>query len=244
MGGLNTSSHASKTKRAGWQGILREHFCLTWWEDRCHFTHQFVSCSLIFRAMGNPPTSAAEIDSDPDSPQLDQSPLDQQWFPLGQYHSPHHHLRRPDDRRPGRKGGVSILLSASYRSKAKASCQRLSSGGGGGGGRVVANFVHGKMDGMHCEALLRRPPSESVSTHSSILVLVCRGFSAFWPARFSPSSRPIVIFHLTSFRLVRHDRFFFNLCLLSLSVLSSKVHLHIVLGNPCKTYQHQSVRKR
>ena len=46
------------------------------------------------------------------------------------------------------------------------------------------------------------------------LFLLCRGFSAFWPAGFSTSSRPIVIF-----RLVSHDRFiFFHLCLLSLSV--------------------------
>ena len=41
--------------------------------------------------------------------------------------------------------------------------------------------------------------------------------------------------------------FFFHLCLLSLSVLSSKERLHIrlvLLGNPCKTNQHQSVGKR
>ena len=41
--------------------------------------------------------------------------------------------------------------------------------------------------------------------------------------------------------------FFFHLCLLSFSVLSSKERLHIrlvLLGNPCKIYQHQSVGKR
>ena len=42
----------------------REHFCRTWREDLCHFTHQFVSCSFLFRAMENSPTSAAELDSD------------------------------------------------------------------------------------------------------------------------------------------------------------------------------------
>ena len=99
---------------------------------------------FLFRAMENPPTSAAELDCDPDFPQLDQSPLDQQWSLPGLYHSLHYHLCRPDDRRPGRKGGVSILLLASYRSKAKASCRRLS-----GGFRGVADFVHGKMDRMH-----------------------------------------------------------------------------------------------
>ena len=52
------------------------------------------------------------------------------------------------------------------------------------------------------------------------LFLLCRGFSAFWPAGFSISSRPVVIFRLIIFRLVRHDHFiFFHLCLLSLSVL-------------------------
>ena len=94
--------------------------------------------------MENPPTSAAKLDSDPDPPQLDQSLLDQQRSPLGLKHSLHCHLRDPDDRRPGRKGGVLILLLASHRSKAKASC--VSSGGF----RGVADFVHnGKVDGMH-----------------------------------------------------------------------------------------------
>ena len=97
-----------------------------------------------------------------------------------------------------------------------------------------------------CEALLRRPPSKPFHALEH-LFLLCRGCSAFWPARFSTSSRPIVIFRLISLRLVLHDRFFFHLCLLSFSVLSSKERLHIrlvLLGNPCKTYQHQSVGKR
>ena len=69
-----------------------------------------------------------------------------------------------------------------------------------------------------CEALLRRPPWKRFHALEH-LFLLCRGFSAFWPARFSTSSRPIVIFRLTSFCLVRHDRFFifvFSLCLLCL----------------------------
>ena len=56
--------------------------------------------------------------------------------------------------------------------------------------------------------------------HLFYFVLLCRGFSAFWPARFSTSSRPIVIFRLIIFRLVRHDRFFFFSSLSSLFVCS------------------------
>ena len=84
-------------------------------------TSSFPVC-FLFRAMEHPPTSVAELDSDPDSPQLNQSSHDPQWSPMGLHHSLHYHLRHPDDRRPGRNGGVSILLLASHRSKAKASC--------------------------------------------------------------------------------------------------------------------------
>ena len=52
MGPPNKSSHASKTKRAGWQEFWREHFCRTFREDLCHFTHQFVSCLLSFPSHG------------------------------------------------------------------------------------------------------------------------------------------------------------------------------------------------
>ena len=90
----------------------REHFCRTWREDLCHFTHQFVSCSFLFRAMENPPTSAAlaELDSDPDSPHLDQFPPGQQRSSLGLYHSLHNHLRHPDDRRTTWKEGRRVDL--------------------------------------------------------------------------------------------------------------------------------------
>ena len=50
--------------------------------------------------------------------------------------------------------------------------------------------------------------------------LLCRGFSAFWPAGFSTSSRPIVIFRLIIFRLVRHNLFYFFSSLSSLFVCS------------------------
>ena len=71
------------------------------------------------------------------------------------------------------------------------------------------------------------------------LFLLCRGFSAFWPAGFSTSSRPIVIFRLIIFRLVRHDRFiFFHLCLLSLSVLSSKAIMMKVQRLPPSARRH------
>ena len=74
-----------------------------------------------------------------------------QWSPLGLYHSLHNYLRYPgDDRRPGKKGrrvdpDLALGFSPVLRSKATASCRRLSSGGF----RGVADFVHGKMDGMH-----------------------------------------------------------------------------------------------
>ena len=74
-----------------------------------------------------------------------------QRFPLGLYHSLHNHLRHPgDDRRPGKKGrrvdaDLALGFSPVLRSKVTASCRRLSSGGF----RGVADFVLGKMDGMH-----------------------------------------------------------------------------------------------
>ena len=73
-----------------------------------------------------------------------------QRSPLGLYHSLHNHLRHPDDRRPGKEGrrvdaDLALGFSLVLRSKATASCRRLSSGGF----RGVADFVHGKMDGMH-----------------------------------------------------------------------------------------------
>ena len=74
-----------------------------------------------------------------------------QRSPLGLYHSLHNHLRHPDDRRPGKKGrrvdpDLAPGFSPVLRSKATASCRRLSSIGGF---RGVADFVHGKIDGMH-----------------------------------------------------------------------------------------------
>ena len=62
--------------------------------------------------MENPPTSAAlaELDSDPDSPHLDQFPPGQQRFSLGLYHSLHNHLRHPDDRRTTWKEGRRVDL--------------------------------------------------------------------------------------------------------------------------------------
>ena len=241
---IKTSWRAPNIKGAGWQGFWREHFCRTWREDLCHFTHQLVSCLFLFRAMENPPTSAAELDSDPDSPHLDQFPLGQQRFPLGLYHSLHNHLRHPDDRRPGRKGGVLILilLLASHRSKATASCRRFSLGAF----RGVANFVHGKMDEMHVW-----------STASSST------FKAFPHTRAFYFTLPLLFCILASqvFNFFSSDRhfssvkfsfgwswpFYFFFIFVVLSVLSSMERLHIRLvlfGDPCKTYQQQSVGKR
>ena len=82
----------------------------------------------------------------------------------------------------------------------------------------------GKLTECMCEALLRRPPTKPFHALEH-LFLLCRGCSAFWPARFSTSSRPIVIFRLISFRLVRHDRFFF-------SSLSSLFFCSVFQGTP------------
>ena len=70
------------------------------------------------------------------------------------------------------------------------------------------------------------------------LVLLCRGFSAFWPAGSSTSSRPIVIFRLIIFRLVRHDRFIFLSSLSSLFVCSVFQGNHdesLALATQCET---------
>ena len=153
MGPLNTWSRAPKTKRAGCQGFGGNIFVAHGGKIFCHFTHQLVSCSFLFRAMENPPTSAAlaELDSDPDSPHLDQFPPGQQRSSLGLYHSLHNHLRHPDDRRTTWKEGEAC------RSR---SCSWLFTGARqrlavdvfprSGGFRGVADFVHGKMDGNAC----------------------------------------------------------------------------------------------
>ena len=99
-----------------------------------------------------------------------------------------------------------------------------------------------------CEALLRRSFSKRLHALEHVFLL-CRGFSVFWAGRFLTSSCPIVIFSSDKFSFGSSWPLFFHLCLLSLSVLSSKKRLHICLallglGNPCKTYEHQSVGKR
>ena len=151
----NTSSCAYKSKRAGWQGFWREHFCRTWREDLCHFsvfTHQFVSCFFLFRAMENPPTSAAELDSNPDSPHLDQFSL--LWWSAAVSTGPVSLTAQPSapswrsttwKKREACRCRLALGFSPVLQSKATASCRRLSSGGFPG----VADFVHGKMDGMH-----------------------------------------------------------------------------------------------
>ena len=114
-----STRHRAHPKRNALGGkVLAGTFCRTWRENLCHFTHQFVSCSFLFRAMENPPTSAAlaELDSDPDSPHLDQFPPGQQRSSLGLYHSLHNHLRHPDDRRTTWKEGrrVDLDLALGY----------------------------------------------------------------------------------------------------------------------------------
>ena len=119
------------------------------------FTHQFVSCFFFF--FSEPWKIRRPL-------QLSLTPTltlhtwisfhffklgGRQRSPLGLYHSLHNHLRHPDDRRPGKKGrrvdaDLALGFSLVLRSKPTASCRRLSSGGF----RGVADFVHGKMNGM------------------------------------------------------------------------------------------------
>ena len=118
-------------------------------------TSTFVSCLFLFRAMENPPTSAAELDSDPDSPHLDQFSLllvvgsGLHWACIlsltAQPSAPSWRSTTWKKREACRSRSCSSGLSLVLRSKATASCRRLSSGGF----RGVADFVHGKMDGMH-----------------------------------------------------------------------------------------------
>ena len=214
MAPLNTSSRASKTNALGGKGFGGN--AHGWKILAISLTSSFLFAFFsepwkIRRPLQLSLTPTLTLDSWIRS----RSPLDQQRSPLSLYHSLHYHLRHPDDRRPGRKGGVSILLLASHQSKAKASCRRLSSGGF----RSVADFVHGKIDGMHVWGTASSSPFEAFPRTRAVLFLHCRSFSAFWPARFSTSSCPIIIFRLTSFRLVRHDRFFlfaFSRCLFCL----------------------------
>ena len=103
--------------------------------------------------MENPPTSAAlaELDSDPDSPHLDQFLPGQQRSSLGLYHSLHNHLRHPDDRRTTWKEGRRVDLDLALNWLFTGARQRLAVDvfPRSGGFRGVADFVHGKMDGMH-----------------------------------------------------------------------------------------------
>ena len=146
-----------------------------------------------------------------------------------------------------KKGGVSmqILPLASHRYYG-ARQQQAVDVFPRGDSEVLPTLSMGKWTECMCEALLRRPPSKPFNALEH-LFLLCRGCSAFWPARFSTSSLPIVIFRLISFRLVLHDRFFF-------SSLSSLFFCSVFQGTPshssCTTwqslqkYQHQSVGKR
>ena len=113
------------------------------------------------------------------------------------------------------------LLLAFHRSKATASCRRLSSiggGGGGGGGIPRCSRLCPWGNGRNAYVRLR-----SLSTHSSI----CFYFAVAFLHSGQPGFQLLLVrssfFVWIIFRLVRHDRFiFFHLCLLSLSVLSSK----------------------
>ena len=181
-------------------------FCRTWREDLCHFTHQFVSCSFLFRAMENPPTSAAlaELDYDPDSPHLDQFPPGQPRSSLGLYHSLHNHLRHPDDRRTTWKEGRRCRSRSCswlfHRSKATASCRRLASIGGIPRCSQLCPWENGQ---NACVKL------RSLSTHSSI----CFYFAVAFLHSGQPGFQLLLVrssfFRLIIFRLVRHDCFIF-----------------------------------
>ena len=231
MGPLNTSSRAPKTKRAGWEGFWREHFCRTWQEDLCHFTHQFASCLFLFPAMENPPTSAAELDSDPDSPHLDQFSLGQQQSPLGLHECITHctticAILTIDDlekRKACRSRSCSWLLTGA-RQRLAVDVFPRGGGGGGGGGRFrgVADFVHGKMDGMHVWSTASSSTFEAFPRTRAFVftlpwlfcILESQVFNFFSSDRHFSSDK-------FSFGSSCPFYFVFHLCLLSLSVLSS-----------------------
>ena len=137
--------------------------------------------------------------------------------------------------------GFSLVL----RSEATASCRRLSFGGIP---RCTgADFVHGKMDGMHVWSTASSSTFEAFPRTRAFVftlpwlfcILASQVFNFFSSDRHCSSDK---FSFGSSWRV-----FFFHLCLLSFSVLSSKERLHIRLvlfGNTYKTYQHQSVGKR
>ena len=223
--------------------VLAGTFCRTWREDLCHFTHQWVSCPLSFRAMENPPTSAAWL-----RPWLSTAGSVSTWsaaVSTGPVSLTTICAILTIDDLEGREAcrSCSWLLT---RARQRQAVDVFPQGGGGGGisrcGRLCP-WENGRNACVkHCFIVhLRR-----VSTHSSICF--------YFAGAFLHSGQPG--FQL---RLVRSSffvwqvsfgsswLFFFHLCLLSLSVLSSKERLHaslVLLGNPCKKYQHQSIGKR
>ena len=140
-----------------------------------------------------------------------------QRSPLGLYHSLHNHLRHPDYRRPGKKREACrcrscpwLLTGITEQGNGKLSTSFL-----GGIPRCsrLCPWENGRNACVkHCFVVHLRSLSHALEH----LFLLRRGCSAFWPARFSTSSRPIVIFRLISFRLVLHDRFFFFIFVFSL----------------------------
>ena len=234
--------------------VLAGTFRRTWREDLCHFsvfTHQFVSSLFLFRAMENPPTSAAELDSDPDSPHLERYQLSLLWWsaavstgPVSLTAQPYAPSWRSTTWK--KKGGVSIqiLPLASHRYYGARQRQAVDIFPSGGF-RGVADFVHGKMDGMHVWSTASSSTFEAFPR--------TRAFVFTLPWLFCILASQVFNFFLSD-RHFSSDRFlfgsswpFFHLCLLSFSVLSSKERPHIRLvvlfGNPCKTYQHQSVKR-
>ena len=154
----NTSSCAYKSKRAGWQlrkGFGGNIFVAHGWKIFAISVFSLTSSFPVF-FFSEPWKIRRPL-------QLSLTPTltlytwisfhffgGRQRSPLGLYHSLHNHLRHPDDRRPGKKGrrvdaDLALGFSSVLRSKATASCRRLSSGRF----RGVADFVHGKTDGMH-----------------------------------------------------------------------------------------------
>ena len=120
----------------------REHFCRTWREDLCHF----APVRFLFAFFSEPRKIRRPLQlSLTPTPTLHSGSVSTWSAAVSTGPVSFTALRRPDNRRPGRKGGVSILLFVSHQSKAKAGRRRLSSGGF----RSVADFVHGKIGGMH-----------------------------------------------------------------------------------------------
>ena len=148
--------HLARTKQnalggKGFGGNILSHMAGRSLPFQCfHSPVRFLFVS--FPSHGNPPTSAAELDSDPDSPHLDQFSL--LWWSAAVSTGPVSLTAQPSapswrsttwkKREACRSRSCPWLLTGiTEQGNGKLSTSFV------GGFRGVADFVHGKMDGMH-----------------------------------------------------------------------------------------------